>query len=607
MDDVTLDDDLKKLAEQNGFIDDIIINKFYKEFNKSYNNCSRSNICDIIIKSNIKNVNSESRKLCYNTDLILKNQDTIFKSIGSIENKDNFCDHLNYWLYNKLNDNPFRSRIIRNVYFAWDKINELGYNGTHKCRHYNLNVSEEDFKNKKKLYEFLQCFDTIKNNFETVEKSRKNEYCKYLQSIFSLYYTKKHEISCNKSLVYKEDIKRFESKINSDHLNLLVEKCPDSNIEFLYRVNSGNEVSHRTEYNKTGLYNKNSFFTKEMGDALSMLTSHKVYTDLNNKDDMDKYCSYCISVLPLEKDYPGVTEFCKLLSKNLSNIKDKKDRDERCSYLIYWTYNNVENIIGSSSIPNNLNPVINELFKLIIMINGKILYEKPCLYYLDDSVDVWEEEKYLHDYFHYFDDIQKKGDTSQDYKQRYCEYIIHMNKLYESHINDCCSYFSSGFYFSNCRKYFNCDKKYNPYILYSNLNCAHVLPEENVFKKIEPTNMDHYVKYVTEMSKERAEMIKDVGDSYITDIFEKTDNTILDVLFYIMSLSFITILGIFIISFVFYKFTAIKSSFKRRIKKKGNSLILQKKRKHILSENNDEIKNINVGNQSVKLAYHTLR
>ncbi|KMZ77287.1 hypothetical protein PVIIG_05332 [Plasmodium vivax India VII] len=543
---------MKYQKNRNGFLSDIVINKFYNELNEKYGNSGVSNFCNIIIRSNINNISDDSPKHCYIIDSILKNQNNILQSIGKDKIKDNFCLYLNYWIHDKLKDNEFRYRIIKNIYSAWNMINEPKDNSNSKCWHKKFNVGKKDFKNKKKLFEFLEAFDIIRGKLTETENSNKNKYCNYIQSIFSLYYVMKQGSECNKSSIYKEEIDIFEDKINGEVFSLLKEKCPGSNLEFLYKINSEKELSNRQGHGVSMLENKDTLFTKDMEELLGKLTSHTVYTNLDNKGDIDNYCNYCINVLPLEKDYPGVTEFCKRLSKNLSNIKDKKDRDERCSYLAYWTYDNIGKEISSLTY-NTLNPVINQINNLILLINTKILNKNTCVFYLDSNAKVWKEEKYLHDYFKYFTDIEGISVIPENDQKTYCEYISNINNLYESHINHCCNYFTEDAYFSYCNKYFNCDKKYNPYVLYSKLNCTNVLPPETVFKKVEqPVAIDYYVKYITEKSKERAQMLKKMGVAYFNMIHAKTDNILGDP-FHMATLSVLILLGIFIIYFVFYK------------------------------------------------------
>ncbi|CAG9484555.1 unnamed protein product [Plasmodium vivax] len=589
---------------ENGFFNDLVINKIYNELNKNYGKSKEPNVCNIVIRSNIDKISNESRNYCYSIFSVWKDQDEILESIGENKNKVDFCLYLNYWILDKLKENEFRYRIIKYVYSAWDTINKSKDNSNSKCWHKKFNVGEQDFKNKKKLFEFLEAVDVIKGKLNETEDSKKNEYCNYLQSIFSLYYVKKQESTCKNSSIYKEEIDRFERKINGDVLSSLKKNCPRSNLEFLYTINGDIELSNRQGPGVTRLENNDTPYTKLMEEILGKLTSHTIYTDLDNKQDIDKYCNYCINVLPLEKDYPGVTGFCKLLSKNLSNIKDKNDRDERCPYLSYWTYDNVRKIIRSSTY-NTLNPVINQINNLILLINMKFLNKNLCLFYLDSSANAWKEEKYLHEYFKYFTDIEGKSGSPENDQKTYCEFIRNINKLYESHINHCCNYFTEDAYFSYCNKYFNCDKKYNPYVLYSKLNCTNVLPPQTVFKKVEqPVAIDYYVKYITEKSKERAQMLKKMGVAYFNVIHAKTDNILGDP-FHMATLSVLILLGIFIIYFVFYKVSASGSrSRKKEMKKNNNKLNYHEYDRKKLPENDSEIGNINSGRKRARIAYH---
>ncbi|GAB69442.1 hypothetical protein PCYB_001900 [Plasmodium cynomolgi strain B] len=264
MSEVTLETDLKKLAENNNFLNDVVIYKFYNELNTNYVNSEKYDACIIAIQNNINNISISSRKYCCIIDSILKNKDNILKSIEEDKMKDNFCLYLNYWVFDKFKDQKIRYEIIKYVYSAEDTMNESNLNSNSKCLNKTFNVDEKYFKNKKKLFEFLEAFDIINKKLKETGNSKKNEYCNYLQSIFSLYYVMKQESTCNNSSIYKEEIDKFGITINDEVFSLIKEKCPGSNIEFLYTTNRDKEISNRQEPGVSRLENNDTHFTKEM-------------------------------------------------------------------------------------------------------------------------------------------------------------------------------------------------------------------------------------------------------------------------------------------------------------------------------------------------------
>ncbi|KMZ94370.1 variable surface protein Vir21-like protein [Plasmodium vivax Mauritania I] len=228
---VTLDQDLQKLADRDNFLNDILLSQFYEVLNIGFNNYEESHICNNLIKdSNSYHIT----KICNKLNAILEKWDQILKPSESVINS-KYCEYLNYWIHDQINDKLFRKKTTTLIYTAWDILNKYKITSKNNCWHKNFNVPEKDFKNKKKIFEFLEYYNVIKSKMEKIDTLKKEEYCEYLKSIFSLYYTVKHEDLCKKSTVYKDEVDYFQKIIKDDDLAFLKTNCPGKNIEFLFK------------------------------------------------------------------------------------------------------------------------------------------------------------------------------------------------------------------------------------------------------------------------------------------------------------------------------------------------------------------------------------
>ncbi|GAB65085.1 VIR-like CYIR protein [Plasmodium cynomolgi strain B] len=204
-------------------------------------------------------------------------------------------------------------------------------------------------------------------------------------------------------------------------------------------------------------------------------------------------------MLKLEKDYPGINELCKTFAKNLSKIKDRTNYNDYCLDLTYWTHHKLNR----------------------------------------------NEEVQLLKYFRNFDSLYAKESFENGEKEKHCNSAESINTLYEKYAKSCCTYFKDYTPFNTCGKYFKCDTKYKPYNLQSKLNCTGVLKTESTLAKVEiPVPVDYRVNSVKEDLPKIEHSPKDIEINY---------NELIKDPFYMASLSVLSLIGIFLVFFVFYK------------------------------------------------------
>ncbi|SBT36771.1 PIR Superfamily Protein [Plasmodium ovale wallikeri] len=158
-------------------------------------------------------------------------------------------------------------------------------------------------------------------------------------------------------------------------------------------------------------------------------------------------------------------------------------------YIFFFEGNNMKNI-GDI-------PVFHEFFDVIHNINYTLEQENKCYidYNFDSTFIELGEIKYLHDYFRNFDSFETKFSFNETIKYGFYSYLTLINTLYEKYISECCTCYTTED--SNCEEecpsYFKCNEKYNPYNIYSKLECVNKL-NKNFTKVRMLTPIDNYIK-----------------------------------------------------------------------------------------------------------------
>ncbi|KAI4839593.1 PIR protein [Plasmodium brasilianum] len=227
-----------------------------------------------------------------------------------------------------------------------------------------------------------------------------------------------------------------------------------------------------------------SEFSCEEGSLFKGSTVCEVYEKLNNGmssieecSDCNTYCSEFNNKKGTKKIYPDDFEnTCKKILRNLFKLSDvlksEKSARDRCSYLSYWTY---EQLWKKFTNPNSeeARASIHKLHEVLLKFNNiEKLRNQPCHIYLTESFASLKEKKELHDFFKSFDYLKNKLKSVTSEKEKYCEYITRILELYKQNIRDCCTYFFENSSRNTCEEYLKCEKRYYPYELLSILDCS---------------------------------------------------------------------------------------------------------------------------------------
>ncbi|KNA00231.1 hypothetical protein PVNG_05399 [Plasmodium vivax North Korean] len=359
--------------------------------------------------------------------------------------------------------------------------------GKKNCiENFNIVFNTQVLRNKKLLHDFVVHYDNIKNILNDAKHTNKEIYCEYVKHYFELYKKMKKESPLDLTEHYGEEIKNFEEKFKNGSLSFLDEKCPQNGIKSLFKaanVTRGplKQLSNEVIEPIIGPL-KNEKEIKE--NILKGLPSDTIYEEFNKTDNISNYESVCKGHFGSENKKEELNKFCKTLYRNLkekkyiSNNKDKLE-ENRCSYLIYWAGDQLRSIFSDSSKYNNFIDDLNEINKILLSINNDDVAGKYCYFYIDGNFSLWNEEKYLHDYFKNHGSIKTKYYYNEKEKKMYCDYLDYVKKLYEKYIWNCCRYFYRGKPWNLCSRYFECDKVYNPFELLSKFKCGSEIKDKN--------------------------------------------------------------------------------------------------------------------------------
>ncbi|KMZ95690.1 hypothetical protein PVMG_05834 [Plasmodium vivax Mauritania I] len=504
---VTVDSSLLSLLEEIEIKNDKKLIKFYKLLNNEYDYYDNSSFCDAL-RINYTPFRRDVYKNCNKLESILDNWELILKYLGEETKKDKYCEYLNYWLHAKITGNNYRKRIVKSLYFTWNWINENKHGKSKSpCYHKNFNVSEEDFKNMKDLYEFMEYYDDIKKKLKEDDVTKNNKYCDYIKSRFSLYHAMKYKMDrCGKFSMYINELSSFKEK-----MEFKLEKLPSS----------------------------------------------IKYKELNNFNDLNKYCDDCKDILMLEMDYPGRSEFCAKIARNLRKLStmSKEDSINNCEYFTHWIYDELKTSFGNGKNYIYDIPFAYKLLDAGLRVNNA-LKRNNCNYSYNHNMSFHElkERKDLHDYFKDYQTIFNNIPTlKENVKNELCNKITDIAKLYEKHIWSCCEYFNEdNHYNENCSNYFKCKKEYNPYKLLDKLNCGDKENYKNIDNIYDKLNIDNIIKLFEEKAKKKPKIIEKVKVVQPITI-ERTEDIFEFDLFNISTLGILSLLGFLIICFIFYK------------------------------------------------------
>ncbi|SCO70978.1 VIR protein [Plasmodium vivax] len=569
MSDKNIVEDVLQLLKQNvKFKDESKLFKFYDNLNTSYGNQEKSGLCN-------ENKNIVVRRCRDNDEIIKKWGDRILSLFNSHGiNSSNLCDYAFYWLYGKLVEYNFNFSGITLVY---DKLSSFMKSKCFEKKEEDFNIKKvydlKALKNKKELYDFVEYYKILNDIWNDENGDNKRTYCEYTKYILELF----KEMGKKKcSSIYEYEIKHFEKEIidNGQEFLLKLKKCPD--VEFDQELFKKNEVPCIKGNEQTNISEN----------VLGELSSYDIYKKLNNEDSINNYDSYCTNIGTTGGNTSDVKKLCQKIVRNLINmyeIQDKEKRNECCLYFNYWLHDQIKSIFGTNlDNNNNYKSHVPKLLELQFLINNK-LSRHDCYYSFNNKLDEWEEIMHLLYYYKNYDTIASKASSGEHEPKKYCDYFNKIKKLFEKHINYCCTCFTnpSEYCLSNCPKYFKCEKQYYPIDLIEKLRCAIEAPTESAETLFKSVRVDHKAYLLSNQSNnpqksksiESSKSIKssepvesnetiepNENDTSPIDIFHELTSDPFN-LFGMGGLSFVAISLLF---FVFYKFTPIGSSMNRK-------------------------------------------
>ncbi|SBT36763.1 PIR Superfamily Protein [Plasmodium ovale wallikeri] len=216
------------------------------------------------------------------------------------------------------------------------------------------------------------------------------------------------------------------------------------------------------------------------------LPTNKIYNKLNGNANNTEYDKYCKELTEHEKDYSGISTFCKNFAKNiknLSNILDTENNRDRCSYLTYWVYNEMRKIFKNKESKIYDLKIDEKIYKIRNTIFTET-YNYFCPFYFEkDTLDEWKTEKDLYDYFKNYDALKKFIPSNKNKCEIFNTYLNYVSPLYEEHKNDC-------FHYGQCSYFFNID--YDPQKLLTKfMNCKDLEEHADLDKKDIPEPVEN--------------------------------------------------------------------------------------------------------------------
>ncbi|SBT55549.1 PIR Superfamily Protein [Plasmodium ovale wallikeri] len=543
----TLDTVFYTLLKKDEIDEKIDLNKFYKLLN-TYNGTHTPKICDSL------------------KDEHMKKKDSICKLFGHPKES---CSYLNYWIYDKLGDIDGTPCDIDNFYFLWyDYYIDISRNNTkNKCyndKYYVFNT--EELRNKKKMFDFLVYYNTMKDKFKETKNDRKKDYCPYIKGIFELYKFMERK---NDSNSYMEELKLFRNKFSNEELNYLEEFCPDMCLGFVF--------------------NK----------KLKTLCPFEEFSSPELVKEKVKPCENLVS-----NNVPGVIDKNNEFVRNLKKLStmEKKERTDRCEYIIHWVYHEISKIpnIISENIYESV--ALREFFNIAYNILRKLDITNCFFNTININFNEHNEKKYLHDYFKNYDKIKNESVCNGDECKKYCKYVLFINEIYGKHINKCCYCYKS----EGCKEhypyYFKCDDSYNPHTLFEKLQCKKFEHLSSDFKIVtSPIPVDYHVKLLAEISEAQPHLIN--WDNKKSSIIpEVVPDKITSDPYYTFALGSFGFLGVFLILFTLYKFTPMGSYFNNRDARSKESYFENFEQQFL--EDEVQFTHGNTQNRRMRIAYH---
>ncbi|CAI7718602.1 PIR protein [Plasmodium vivax] len=513
----------------------------------------------------------------------------------NMPNESKYVEYLNFWLKNKITlekDENFTTFFYKSLEKIFDKfhLKDALLDKVH-------NIDSTLFNNMKILYDLYYNYNKIENEkiqstgevkpkceeyvdnckksylkgIGKYQESRDNDFYLALKEFDALYRNVQYRSASCRGVILAPlpELRKLEANPQKKTVQAPSKMCTL-------------EENYTTDGDTTG--------NDKYENISKNLSFYEYYNTLNNSNNLNGYTDeYCSKVERLKDKYPWICKLCRLFSKNLidiSKLEDEQKRKEKCFYFQYWIYDQIRKKLSGK---NNYEPdVVLTLLDVALNINFN-LRNNHCTMIYDSSISMegWKEMKELHDYFEGYDNIKSYRPSDGDGEKLLCEYLTHINELYEKHIKESCVCIRKPNFFclEKFPHYFKCDKKYYPNALLSSFKCNMEETSQSVESLFKSVTIDN------------ESLTKSITSP------EACTGLLCDP-FYVFNLLAFGVLGLFSTFFVFYKFTPLGSRFQRKSLKKKQFLyaVQERDRHHSLAEDSERAYG-NPSRRRLQLAY----
>ncbi|SBS93347.1 PIR Superfamily Protein [Plasmodium ovale curtisi] len=268
-------------------------------------------------------------------------------------------------------------RVKKIFYFLWHKHVMDNKDIINKCNNENsYGFSIEELRNKKKLFDFLEYYNKIREKLKEDNNKKRKHYCDYIRSIFELY----------KDIIYNNALHEYSEELwllrktffRNDELRFLKKKCPNMCLDLVFDVKYKTlcpleklSLFHETvdlnicENAELSAVNRYNAKDSEKEYIFEDLNTFGVYNELNREVFTDSYYGICSKLLNFSKEHCGIYGLCIKLARNVKDLsyKKNKERTDSCEYIIHWMFDRIQKILKIGTNNNYDANALNDFLK----------------------------------------------------------------------------------------------------------------------------------------------------------------------------------------------------------------------------------------------------
>ncbi|SBT74334.1 Plasmodium vivax Vir protein, putative [Plasmodium ovale] len=277
--------------------------------------------------------------------------------------------------------------------------------------------------------------------------------------------------------------------------------------------------------------------------SLKHLPAYQIYDQFNKLGDENGYDNYFKNSLTLKERYEGTKELCKKITSNLRKISHLvstgEDIDELCKYLNFWLYYQIKEHVSVNKGNIYSDGFIHSIYDGWNSISNMLLQNKcNVLISYNTSLDEWVQGKIMYDYFKNFQYISDRYNDDPALCQEYHKYITSIKEYYTIYKSKCFPPHST-----LCSYYMKYDEKYDPNILLSNLKCTDI----EVDRRLNTKEVSELSDGVETLPSPRATLLE--HSPVNNEVLDTNSSNIVGIS--------VSVLGLFIIFSMLYKFTPL--------------------------------------------------